>query len=141
MKLKPILTTFLIFVIVVILIGIILPLIGKPKSTPPVKVRVEIEGLSIAMKSFQSEYGFSPNGENSNVVRILAGDNQKRIVFLNFRRLAENPNMMFDPWKTPYQIQFFQETNFIISSAGKDKFFGTADDIVFNSSSNDFVKP
>ena len=122
MKLKPILTTFLIFVIVVILIGIILPLIGKPKSTPPVKVRVEIEGLSIAMKSFQSEYGFSPNGENSNVVRILAGDNQKRIVFLNFRRLAENPNMMLDPWKTPYQIQFFRRLILSLVPPGRTNF-------------------
>ena len=48
---------------------------------------------------------------------------------------------MVDPWKTPYKIEFFQQTNFIICSAGKDKIFDDADDIIFNSVSNDFVKP
>ncbi len=72
---------------------------------------------------------------------VLTGDNPKKIRFLNFQRLAENPSVMFDPWKTPYQFQFLEETNFIICSAGKDKTFGTADDIIFNSISNDFVKP
>ena len=48
---------------------------------------------------------------------------------------------MVDPWETPYQIQFFQQTNYIIRSAGKDKNFGDADDIIFNSVSNNFVKP
>jgi len=53
----------------------------------------------------------------------------------------EHPNEMVDPWETPYQIEFFQQTNFVIRSAGKDKIFGDADDIIFNSVSNDFVKP
>jgi hypothetical protein len=48
---------------------------------------------------------------------------------------------MIDPWQTPYQIEFSQQTNLITHSAGKDKMFGTKDDIVFNSPSNDFVKP
>ena len=48
---------------------------------------------------------------------------------------------MVDPWETPYQIEFSKQTNFIIRSAGKDKIFGDADDIIFNSVSNDFVKP
>ncbi len=82
-----------------------------------------------------------PSGENSNVVRILSGDNQKKIEFLNFRQSAEHPNEFVDPWQKPYQIQFSQQTNFVIRSAGKDKIFGDADDIIFNSVSNDFVKP
>ena len=53
----------------------------------------------------------------------------------------EHPNEIVDPWETPHQIQFFQQTNFIIRSAGKDKIFGDADDIIFNSVSNDFVQP
>ena len=53
----------------------------------------------------------------------------------------EHPNEMVDPWETPYEIKFLQQTNFVISSAGKDKIFGDADDIIFNSVSNDFVGP
>ncbi len=48
---------------------------------------------------------------------------------------------MVDTWGTPYQIEFFQQTNFVISSAGKDKLFGDKDDVIYNTLSNDFVKP
>jgi hypothetical protein len=46
-----------------------------------------------------------------------------------------------DIWQTPYRIELAGRTNFIIRSAGKDRKFGDQDDIVFNSVSNDFVKP
>jgi len=46
-----------------------------------------------------------------------------------------------DWWRTPYQIKIVATTNFIIQSAGSNKIFGDADDIIFNSVSNDFVKP
>lgn len=48
---------------------------------------------------------------------------------------------MVDPWGTPYQIDFFQQTNFVIRSAGKNRKFGDTDDIILNSASNNFVKP
>lgn len=48
---------------------------------------------------------------------------------------------MVDPWKSPYQIQFIDQTNFLIRSAGKNAKFGDADDFIFTSVSNDFVKP
>jgi hypothetical protein len=47
---------------------------------------------------------------------------------------------LIDIWQTPFQIKLAGETNFIISSAGPNKKFGDADDIIFNSVSN-FVKP
>ena len=46
-----------------------------------------------------------------------------------------------DIWQTPYQIDLAGRTNFIIRSAGKNRKFDDGDDIVFNSVSNDFVKP
>lgn len=93
------------------------------------------------MEIFKQEFGDYPVGKNSDIVNALAGNNPKKIVFLNFRRSAENPNEMVDPWETPYKIEFFQQTNFVIRSAGRNKFFGDTDDIVFNSVSNNFVKP
>jgi len=53
----------------------------------------------------------------------------------------EHPNEIVDSWGTPYKIEFSQQTNFIIRSAGKNKIFGDADDIIFNSASNGFAKP
>jgi hypothetical protein len=46
-----------------------------------------------------------------------------------------------DIWQKPFQIKLAGQTNFIISSAGPNQKFGDTDDIVFNSISNDFVKP
>jgi hypothetical protein len=48
---------------------------------------------------------------------------------------------LLDPWGTPYAISFSSTNSFVISSAGKDKIFGDKDAIIFNSVSNDFVKP
>jgi hypothetical protein len=41
----------------------------------------------------------------------------------------------------PFQIEITPPTNFVVRSAGPDKKFGDADDIIFNSVSNGFVKP
>ena len=48
---------------------------------------------------------------------------------------------IIDIWQTPFQIKSVEQTNLIICSAGPNKIFGDADDIIFNSVSNDFVKP
>lgn len=47
----------------------------------------------------------------------------------------------FDLWQTPYQFEIVARTNFIVHSTGPNKKFGDADDIIFNSVSNNFVKP
>jgi hypothetical protein len=114
-----------------------------PRATigRPAKAQIEMVNLAVALKNYESTYGVYPTGENSNIISMLTGDNPQKTVLLNFRRTAENPNEMVDPWEMPYQIQFFQQTNFIIRSAGKDKIFGDADDFTFNSVSNNFVKP
>jgi len=48
---------------------------------------------------------------------------------------------ILDIWKTPFRIKIIPPTNFVVRSAGPDKKFGDPDDIIFNSVSNDFVKP
>ena len=112
---------------------------GGPESVPI--VRSDEGALFMAMENYKQDFRSYPAGESSNVVRVLAGDNPQKTIYLNFRRSIEHPNEMVDPWATPYQITFLQQTNFIIRSAGKDKVFGNLDDIVFNSISNNFVKP
>ena len=48
---------------------------------------------------------------------------------------------VIDLWGTPFQIKLVGPTNFIVRSAGKNRKFGDADDIIFNGISNDFVTP
>ena len=102
---------------------------------------MDIASLVGAIKGYESECGAVPTGERSNVVKLLSGYNSKKIQFLVLRQTLEHPNEMVDPWGTSYQIEFSQQTNFVIRSAGKDKIFGDADDIVYNSASNSIVKP
>jgi type II secretory pathway pseudopilin PulG len=127
--------------IIAMLVAIILPVFGRVKIERPSKTQLQIADLIFALKNYKSVYGVYPTGESSNIVGVLAGDNPQKTVFLNFRRTMEHPNEMVDSWEMPYKIEFSQQTNFIIRSAGKDKIFGDADDIIFNSASNGFVKP
>jgi hypothetical protein len=60
---------------------------------------------------------------------------------ISFTTRTNTLGELIDIWQTPFQIKSVEQTNFIISSAGPNKIFGDADDIIFNSVSNDFVKP
>jgi hypothetical protein len=72
----------------------------------------------------------------------LFGDNPKRIEFLRPQNMSINQaGELLDPWGTPYVINFPSTNSFVVLSAGKDKIFGDADDIIFHSVSNDFVNP
>jgi hypothetical protein len=114
---------------------------GNHVSAPNARTRIDEKLLFAGLEQYRQTFGIYPTGDNSNIVRVLAGENPRKEVFLNFIRTAKHPNEIVDSWGTPFQIHFLQETNFAIRSAGKDKNFGTADDIVFQSISNDFVSP
>jgi hypothetical protein len=86
--------------------------------------------LQIEIKNYQYKFGSYPTGNYDQVLKKLFADDPKGVDF--FRA---------DPWGTPFAINFPSTNSFVISSAGKDKIFGDADDIIFNSASNDFVKP
>jgi SNF family Na+-dependent transporter len=87
-------------------------------------------------------------GEQASIIGGLTNLNQKFILDTLFTS-NQNPfqlntnaaGAMVDIWQTPYKFELFGQTNFVVRSAGKDKKFGTEDDIIFNSLSNDFVKP
>lgn len=48
---------------------------------------------------------------------------------------------LLDFWRTPYLIEMTVQTNCQIRSAGKNGKFGDADDLIFDVSKQDFVKP
>ena len=58
-----------------------------------------------------------------------------------FSSRTDASSELIDIWQTPYRIELVGSTNFVIYSAGQNQKFGDADDIVFNSASNNFVKP
>jgi len=98
--------------------------------------------LSLSFESYKQTFGSYPTGENAVIARALAGDNQQKLEMFHFAVNSTNKNCeIVDPWKTPYKFVFDGTNSFTILSAGFDQKFGDADDIIFNSVSNSFVKP
>jgi hypothetical protein len=111
---------------------------GGPAPTNVCKV--EMAQISAALKQFEAMCGKLPTADDSIIFRTLYGSNSLHLCFINPGR-TNSGGVMVDPWKSPYQIQFIDQTNFLIRSAGKNAKFGDADDFIFTSVSNDFVKP
>ena len=125
----------IIFIFVVIGVGLILWGLLLPAETGPTLNKnarcrlVLMMRLKAEMGNYKYKFGNYPTGDYAQVLEKLFGDDPQ----IKFFRV--------DPWGTPFAINFPSTNSFVISSAGKDKIFGDADDIVFNSVSNDFVKP
>jgi hypothetical protein len=94
-----------------------------------------------ALKQFEIKHGRLPVGDNALIIQNLIGTNSDENVFMMLLAETNSAGEIYDAWKVPFKIEIVAQTNFIIRSSGKDKTFGDADDIVFNSVSNDFVKP
>jgi hypothetical protein len=87
--------------------------------------------LSIASRAYKQEYGTYPeSSENKAVIAALTGDNPRKIVFFEPQRKQLNEQKeILDGWGTPIRIAFPSDELPSFLSAGKDKVFGTPDDI------------
>lgn len=113
---------------------------GGPAKIP--RARMEERQLLLSMQNYRDTFGSYPAGEVTNILRTLGGENPKKLKFINLGIQSTNASGEFiDPWKTPYRIVFDGTNRVTISSAGIDRVFGDADDIIFSSVSNTFVKP
>jgi Type II secretion system (T2SS), protein G len=126
-----------------VFLGLLFPAGGPRKLRSQIALsKIEITWLKAAIGQYEATYGVYPTGDPALVLKMLLGENPRKIVFLIISPKSTNSIGEFvDPWGTPYGICFPLTNSFVISSAGKDKKFGDADDIIFNSVSNDFVKP
>lgn len=91
--------------------------------------------FDVACQMYKTEYGCYPStSENYRLYIILNGgklekDNSRGIQFMSFNKREISPNgEILDPWQTPYRI-VFDDKGVLVTSAGKDKLFGTKDDI------------
>jgi hypothetical protein len=108
---------------------------GKPKAQI-ISIHSEIKKIADALNKRNAEAGNLTNIDANFILYALFNTN----TFLYSYRTNVNGDVL-DVLGTPYKIEFAGHTNFIIYSAGRDRKFGDADDIIFNSISNDFVKP
>jgi hypothetical protein len=92
--------------------------------------------ISSSLEESANSVGGLTNLNRQFILDSVFADNQYRM-WLHTNGTGE----LIDIWQTPYRIELVGPTNFVIHSAGRNQKFGDADDIVFNSASNDFVKP
>lgn len=87
--------------------------------------------MSSACRAYKQEYGTYPDSsENKALVAILSGKNPRKIVFFEPRpNLLNQTGEIIDKWGTPIRITFHSDEPPSFVSAGKDKNFGTPDDI------------
>ena len=116
--------------IILLLVAMLLPAETGPTLNKNARCKVILMRLRAEIGNYKYEFGSYPTGDYGQVLKKLFGGDPKKTEFLRV-----------DPWGTPYAINYLSTNSFIISSAGKDKIFGDADDIIFNSISNGFVKP
>ncbi|MGA2178510.1 MAG: type II secretion system protein GspG [Verrucomicrobiota bacterium] len=113
---------------------------GGPTKVP--RAQMDERHLAWGMEQYKLAFDSYPTGENTIFVRMLAGNNPTKLKLINLSVHSTNENGEFiDPWGTPYKIISSHTNRVTIFSAGIDKIFGDKDDIIFNSASNDYVKP
>ena len=104
------------------------------------------EELYSGLETYKNNFGNFPVGDNATIMKMLCRDNPKGKQLFHFtdrsRAHAKDwRGQCVDGWGTAFQIDFSPTNNLVILSAGIDKAFGSKDDLIFNGSTNDFVKP
>lgn len=121
------------FALLVIALSCCLPEPSGVKKARIIITRVQTKTIATALKERAEENGAMSKIDNALVLTAAFGTNSIHADRTN------SQGELLDYWKTPYQIEIQAGTNFIVSSAGPDKKFGDADDIIFSSISNTFV--
>jgi hypothetical protein len=84
------------------------------------------------MQDYKLEYKAFPTGTYTEIVAKLAGDNLRQIKFLRVEEFHLNRDGLYsDTWGMPFHIEVSNDT-VAVSSAGTDKAFGTADDVLLD---------
>jgi hypothetical protein len=130
-----------------LVVGALFPLSGNRfrNGAKRVSTRNEIKTMTWMLDDYIKSNDHLPVGRNAAIISALSAtytnDFHPFIPGPTSGLLTNSSGELVDYWQVPFQIQIVGTTNFIFRSAGKDKIFSNADDIIFNSVSNDFVKP
>ena len=130
------LTVLLSLALLSIVAALLMPNSGGKRKAQIIFTHFETKDIASILSKRAAATGSLSNSDTAFILQALFGTNTFRY---SYRTNAAGE--FLDDWKTPYKIQIMAATNFTIRSAGPNKIFGDADDIVFNSASNNFVKP
>lgn len=71
------------------------------------RVRQTEADLLSAMKTYSTEYGYSVTGDPAQILAVLRGDNQRKIIFIEIGPERFNSKgELLDSWGMPYRFDF-----------------------------------
>jgi hypothetical protein len=108
--------------------------------------RSNMANIGDTLKNQFSKGGRYPSADSEYFLKVLSSSISATNSSISFYLKPWNTKTnkfegLLDNWGMPLRMEMVGETNFIIRSAGPNKNYSDADDIIFNSASNDFVKP
>jgi len=127
-----------------VLVGIYLfaPFFGGSTGGAASTTQKEEAQLANAIAQYNVVFKKYPSSDNAGLARNLTGDNPQQLRLINLSESSTNKDgQMVDIWSTPYKFTFNSTNSFIITSAGENRTFGDADDVVFNSATNTLPPP
>ena len=87
------------------------------------KFNDDAENLLMGLQQYKEFVGSYPTGNCADISKALFGQTEKKILILAVRKSDLNSKgEILDPWGTPYQFYFMQNT-ILIRSAGPNKAF------------------
>ena len=129
-------------VLLLICLYLFTPLFGVANRSKADTTRLEELELAKAIARYATVFQKFPADNNAALTKNLTGDNPQQVTFLNLVETSTNKEgQLVDIWSTPYKFVFDSANKFSITSAGDDRSFGDADDVVFDSSSTNLAAP
>jgi type II secretory pathway pseudopilin PulG len=119
-----------------ILVSLLLPTSGGPTRAKISLTQIQEREIASALSQYAAKVGGATNIDEKWVFQAVVGSQS----FSHPVRTNLNGEIL-DFWDVPYRIVPTGQTNFVVHSAGKNHTFGDADDIIFNSRLNTYVKP
>jgi len=122
--------TLITILILVALVLTVWPNFGSKSNSLNTLTKSDLNCIKSACLAYRSEFGAFPTGTVTVIFHLLSGSNTRNLMFIDINSAHVTTNgVMTDPWHTPYSVFFPDATNVVVRSAGKDKIFGTQDDI------------
>jgi hypothetical protein len=134
------------FLVSLLIVFVVIPwilqtVIFAPKISDKTRARIIVtrsceRAMALLLQERADTIGGLTNIDNQFILDSIFAS-QKNQAWFNTNAAGE----LIDVWQTPYRIELAGHTNCIIKSAGQNHTFGDKNDIIFNSTSNDFVRP
>ena len=103
-------------------------------NAPAGTIAADLQIVADLFEAFRSNFLHSGNpvGENAEITAALSGKNSLRLAIIPPNHPAiDSRGQLCDRWSTPYFFHQLSGSQMEIRSAGADRKFGSADDILF----------